>query len=353
MRRTNQLIYVLYAGVLLLGILPLRSQRKQNFHIRTVAFYNVENLFDVMDDPQTFDDDKTPEGKGRWTVDRYLQKIENISKVISAIGSNERQGPPDLIGLCEIENVQVLKDLIHHPNLKKAGYGIIHHDSPDERGIDVALLFKKSHFIPFAHKSHSLLLYNEKNYRKYTRDQLVVMGVLDSEEIYLVINHWPSRSGGASRSKPYRIAAARLNKKIIDSIYNINPDARILTMGDFNDDPTDRSLKTILNAKNDSTSLTSNDLYNPMEHLFKKGLGSLAYRDQWSLFDQILLSGNFLKSNWRQYSYWKAKVFRPSFLITRTGRFQGYPFRSYAGGNYKGGYSDHFPVYILLIKKVL
>lgn len=353
MKRANQLIAVMCWGLLLFGMFPLCAQEKQNFHIRTVAFYNLENLFDVLDDPQTFDNDKTPGGKDRWTAVRYQRKIENLSRVISTIGTNERHGPPDLIGLCEIENVQVLKDLIHHPNLKKVGYGIIHHDSPDERGIDVALLFKKSHFIPFAQKSHRLLLYNEKNYRKYTRDQLVVMGVLDNEEIYLIVNHWPSRSGGASRSKPYRIAAARLNKMILDSIFNINPEARLITMGDFNDDPTDRSVKSILNAKNDTISLTSKDLYNPMEQLFKKGLGSLAYRDQWSLFDQILLSGNFLKSDWGWYSFWKARVFRPPYLITRTGRFKGYPFRTYAGGNYKGGYSDHFPVYILLIKKAL
>ena len=324
----------------------------QQFLVRTLAFYNTENLFDTLNDTLVYDDERTPDGEDNWTTNRYRKKIRDISWVLSNIGKHLSGTSPDIIGLCEIEKQQVLEDLIYHPNLINKQYGIIHYDSPDERGIDVALLYKKSVFLPLSFASHRLVLFDQRQERDYTRDQLVVSGKLDDKLIHLLINHWPSRSGGISRSKPGRIAAARLSKRIIDSILSVAPNSGIILMGDFNDNPPDDSIKKVLQAEASPDNLEPLALYNPMESLFKNGNGSLAYRDEWSLFDQILLTGNLVKAPRSELSFWKAGIYNPPFLITQQGRYKGYPFRTYSGGSYKGGYSDHFPVYIALLKEV-
>lgn len=342
----------LYILVLLVFI-PASAyfQVGETYHIRTIAFYNVENLFDISNDSLTFDDDRTPNGKDHWTKKRYRQKISQISHVLSKIGNETTHTSPDIIGLCEVENKQVVEDLVNHDNLVKKNYGIIHVDSPDERGIDVALLYKKSVFVVNTFKSHRLLLHKKNGFRDYTRDQLVVSGFLDTEEFHFIVNHWPSRSGGEARSKPNRLAAAKLNKRIIDSIRRINIDARIISMGDFNDDPTDESLKMILKTIGDKAKLDSISLFNPMETLHKKGIGSLAYRDKWNLFDQFFFTSNLVNNRQKFFGFWKAKVYHKTYLIDASGKYKGYPLRTYAGGSYVGGYSDHFPVYLFLIKK--
>ena len=225
------------------------GQEKKEYQIRTIAFYNLENLFDTTNDSLVFDDDRTPSGKDNWTEDRYWKKIENLSKVISDIGSDNNPSGPDILGVCEAENRTVLEDLINHPALQKKNYGIIHFDSPDERGIDVGLLYAKSSFIPISFVSRRLLLTNEEGFRDYTRDQLVVEGLLDNEKIYVIVNHWPSRSGGELRSRPYRLKAAELNRRIIDSLRYLDSNANIVSMGDFNDDPISPSIKKILKVK--------------------------------------------------------------------------------------------------------
>ncbi len=344
----------MFRFILLIWLLPIGilAQEGATYNIKTIAFYNVENLFDTVNDSLTFDDDRTPEGKDSWTIQRYRYKLDQISKVILEIGNETTGNSPDIVGLCEIENKQVVEDLINSTNLSAKDYGIVHFDSPDERGIDVALLYKKSIFIPDAFKSHRLLLSNSEGFRDYTRDQLVVGGYLEDEYFYFIVNHWPSRSGGAARSKPNRLAAAKLNKKIIDSIQYDDRNAKIISMGDFNDDAIDDSFKKILKTKGKQEGLDSLSLFNPMEKLFRKGVGSLAYRDKWNLFDQIYMTSNLISKNKENYSFWKAGVYNPSYLIDPTGRFKGYPLRTYAGGSYIGGYSDHFPVYIFLLKKV-
>ncbi|RTE54680.1 endonuclease/exonuclease/phosphatase family protein [Arenibacter aquaticus] len=327
------------------------AQEGKTYKIRTIAFYNLENLFDTLDDPEIFDEDRTPEGKDVWTQERYNRKVDHMSRVLSQIGGEATKTSPDIIGICEVENRQVVEDLVNHPFLRSKNYGIIHFDSPDERGIDVALLYKKESYIPSSFSSHRLLLYNSENFRDYTRDQLVVGGYMDGEEIHFIVNHWPSRSGGEARSKPYRIAAAKLNRRIIDSILSISPKAKIIAMGDLNDDPVDDSLKKVLKTKGKQATLTQDDLYNPMEKLFKKGWGSLAYRDQWNLFDQIYFTANFVLDSYAGFRFWKAGIFSPYYLLDQDGKYKGYPLRTYAGGSYKGGYSDHFPVYIYVIKE--
>lgn len=339
------------SALFLLSFFWLKAQENNIYRIRSLVFYNVENLFDIHNDSLTFDDDYTPFGKYQWTQERYGQKLSNISKVLSEVGRKDTGSAPDIIGLCEVENRQVLDDLVNHPNLRENKYGIIHFDSPDERGIDVALLYKKSVFLPISFSSHRLLLTQEEEFRDYTRDQLVVGGLLDGEKLHFIVNHWPSRSGGEQRSRPNRIAAAKLNRRIMDSIIREEPMAKIISMGDLNDDPIDYSLKKVLKIKPKKEITNPSDLYNPMEILHKKGHGSLAYRDKWNLFDQLFFTANFIIGPSTELKFWKAGIFKPDYLVDQKGRYKGYPFRTYANGNYIGGYSDHFPVYILLIKE--
>jgi len=329
------------------------AQDKKTYHISTLAFYNVENLFDTENDPFTFDDDRTPEGKDRWNTEKYEDKLRNISKVISEIGAETSKNSPAVLGLCEIENLKVLEDLISQPLLLEQNYGIVHFDSPDRRGIDVALLYQKDLFIPLNSRSHRLLIYelDDPSKRVYTRDQLVVSGLFEGEAMHFIVNHWPSRSGGEARSSYKRERAAHLNKKIIDSLHQIDPYAKIITLGDFNDDPTNKSIKKVLNTQSIKAKTGSKELFNPMEKMLKQGLGTLAYRDGWNLFDQIILSKTFLNSDYETYQFYKAGIFNPVYLITPTGQYRGYPFRSYDYGGYTGGYSDHFPVYVYLIKE--
>lgn len=335
--------------ILCLSLSWARSQ--QRYVVRSVAFYNVENLFDIENDTLTYDDDRTPEGKDRWTRERYQNKVGHIAMVLANIGKEVTGSSPDLIGLCEVENKQVIEDLIGHEHLKDKNYGIIHFDSPDERGIDVALIYKKASFLPTAFSSRRLLLIGLDEERNYTRDQLVVSGLLGDEPVHLIINHWPSRSGGESLSKPNRIAAARLSRQIIDSIQRLEVGAKIIGMGDLNDDPIDDSLKMVLKTKGNPKDLVAGDLFNPMEKLFHKGIGSLAYRDKWNLFDQIFFTCNLIKTERGKLRFWKAGVFKAPYLVTHKGQYRGYPFRTYAGGNYTGGYSDHFPVYAYFLKE--
>ncbi|AVR47353.1 endonuclease [Christiangramia fulva] len=327
------------------------SQEKKSFEIETIAFYNLENLFDTINNPETFDDDRTPLGKDVWNGEKYRRKLENMSRVLADIGRDQNSKPPVLIGVCEIENRQVLEDLVADEKLAPFHYGIVHYDSPDERGIDVALLFQKRYFRVLSSQPRKLVIYepDQPSKRDYTRDQLVVTGLLNDEEINLIINHWPSRGGGELKSSYKREKAAALNKRIIDSLRNINPKAKIIAMGDFNDDPTSKSFKRVLQTKASKKDLSVTDLYNPMENMLKEGKGSLAYRDSWNLFDQIYMSSNLITSD-HGYTFYKAGIFNKPYLITQNGQFKGYPFRTYGYAGYEGGYSDHFPAYIYLIR---
>lgn len=331
-----------------------RSQEKKTYKIQTIAFYNLENLFDYENDPVTFDDDRTPDGKDHWTKESYTAKLKNMAKVIAQIGSDITGSAPVIIGVCETENRKVLEDLVNQAPLLKLDYGIIQFDSPDRRGIDVAFLYRKKLFTPTAYKAHELLIYddNDVTRRIFTRDQLLVSGMLDGEKIHVIVNHWPSRSGGEARSRPKRIKAAKLNKRLIDSLFSTNPYAKIISMGDLNDDPTSPSVKDILKPKTDRENLNMKELYNPMEKMFKKGLGTLAWRDGWNLFDQTIVSSELLKKDYTSYRFYKAGIYNKAYLTNTQGQYKGYPYRSFGNGAFTGGYSDHFPVYIYLIKEV-
>lgn len=338
--------------ILIFYIWIFSGQEKKSFEIETIAFYNLENLFDTIDNPETFDDDRTPNGKDVWNDQKYQKKIENMSRVLVDIGRDQNQNPPVLIGVCEVENRQVLEGLIESEKLAPYNYGIIHYDSPDERGIDVALLYQKRYFRPLNSQARKLIIYelDQPSKRDYTRDQLVVTGLLNNEELNLIVNHWPSRGGGEMKSSYKREKAAALNLKIIDSIKNINPEAKIIAMGDFNDDPTNKSFKKVLQTKASKKELSNTDLYNPMENMLKEGKGTLAYRDSWNLFDQFYFTSNLINSD-SGYTFYKAGIFNKPYLITQNGQFKGYPMRTY-GYAYEGGYSDHFPVYIYLVRSM-
>jgi len=325
----------------------------KEYRIRTVAFYNLENLFDTIDDP-AINDEASPMMKlKRDAYSVYLDKIDKLSYVISQIGVEKAKTSPVLIGVCEIENKRVLEDLVNTKHLKDKKYQIIHYDSPSLRGIDVALLYQEKYFKPIYHEAFNPNIY--KNGRKiFTRDQLLVAGYLDDELIYLIVNHWPSRRGGAARSRPLREKAAYQNIKIIEQIRKKNADPKIFLLGDFNDSPTDDSFKKILKSKGEKRKLTQNDLFNPYEKLHGKGYNTLGYRDNVYLFDQILVSASLVYRTGKDFSSYKlfsAHIFNKPFLITKKGRYKGYPFRSFSYGNYIGGYSDHFPVYVHLIKE--
>ena len=331
------------------------TQDIKTYKVHTVAFYNLENLFDYEDDPLTFDNDRTPEGRDHWTKEFYEAKLKNMAAVISEIGRDVTGNSPSILGVCEIENRRVLEDLLNQESLVGGNYGIIHFDSPDRRGIDVALIYRKSVFTPTQYKTYELLIFpdNDPQKRIFTRDQLVVSGMLDGDKMHFIVNHWPSRSGGEARSRPKRIKAAKLNRRIIDSLWSEDPYAKIITMGDLNDDPTSTSVKDHLKTKRKRKKLGFKELYNPMEDMYKKGLGTLAWRDSWNLFDQMIISSELTLQDYSSYRFFKAEIYNKSFLANPRGRYKGYPFRSFTDGGFTGGYSDHFPVFIYLIREVI
>ncbi len=332
----------------------LYAQEEKVYKVNTIAFYNLENLYDTEDDT-TRNDEASPimEMGEDLREGVYKQKLSNMAKVVAEIGKDVTGTSPAIIGVAEIENRKVLEDLVNQEPLLQKDYGIIQFDSPDRRGIDVALLYQKKLFIPTHYKAHPLMIYdnNDRTKRVYTRDQLLVSGMLDGEKIHLIVNHWPSRSGGEARSRPKRIKAAKLNKRIIDSLFSEDPYAKIITMGDLNDDPTSPSVKDVLKAKENREDVKLKELYNPMEEMYNKGIGTLAWRDSWNLFDQVIVSKELLEKDYSSYRFYKAGVYNKSYLANPRGRYKGYPYRSFVGG-FTGGYSDHFPVYIYLIKEV-
>ncbi|MDR2970676.1 MAG: endonuclease/exonuclease/phosphatase family protein [Bacteroidales bacterium] len=310
-----------------------------------LGFYNVENLYDTEQDFTKNDTEFLPDGPYQWTVERYNQKLQNLAYAISQIG--KEQGGVVVLGVSEVENERVLNDLVAQPDLQPLNYKVAHHDSPDLRGVDVAFIYQGDRFEFIEQKPHTLVI-PDKPYFK-TRDQLLLVGVLDkADTLYLIANHWPSKSGGEARSAPLRMAAAKLTRSIVDSLLNINPNAKIVVMGDLNDNPNAKSMIQGLNAKGKIKDVKQYDIFNPMWKMYKDGIGSYAYRDNWDMIDQILVSFALLNTKNDGYKFVSAHVFSPNFLKTKAGSFQGYPFRTYAGGNYAGGYSDHFPVYIVL-----
>ena len=344
---------VLIIFILFFFVSKIEAQKKRTFKVHTIAFYNVENLFDTINDTTKFDERSPMMELKTAREEIYQKKVQNMADVISKIGAKTSNNSPAVIGICEVENRAVIEDLANDPALLTKNYGIVHYDSPDERGIDVALMYQKALFRPLSSSAHQTKLSdNSSDGRDYTRDVLLVSGYLEEDLIHVLVNHWPSRSGGEARSRSKREAAAAVNKRLVDSLQMEDPYAKIFVMGDLNDNPTNSSLKKVLKTKGDKRKVGFKELFNPMESFFKKGLGSNAYRDAWSLFDQIIVSKPLLEEDYSSFRFYKAGIFNAQFLITKKGQYKGYPFRSFSWGGFTGGYSDHFPVFVHVIKEI-
>ncbi len=311
-------------------------------NIHTIAFYNAENLFDVFVDNKVISNDFLPFSAKNWTLKRYESKINKLGLVISKIGFTSVQRPPAIIGMAEVENDKVLNDLIKSKDLNPYNYGFVHYNSMDERGIDVALLYNKDEFTIEYSKAIPLVIEDEFGNRDYTRDILLVTGYLDGLKVHVLVNHWPSRHEGRDETEFKRIYAADQVTKIMSSLQNDDSNAQIIVMGDFNDNPNSQS---IINLK------TFNGLFNTLESVWSYSRGSVNHNFTWIQFDQIFLTQNFLDANQNGFKFIKADIFDEKFLTQYEGRFKGQPHRTYLGKKYIGGFSDHFPVYILIQKE--
>lgn len=302
---------------------------------------------------QVLSDDFTPKSNKNYTYNIYQQKLKNIAQVISEIGFKYTKTAPAVVGLVEVENRQVVEALTQQDALKKYDYGVVHYNSFDARGIDVALIYQKKRFTVTNSYKKELVLFREDGKREYTRDLLVVSGILDGEKVAFFVNHWPSRRGGEAVSMPKRNAAAALLKQEMDALREKNPNIKLIAMGDFNDDPISPSFKNHLKAVGNEKELNEEYSYfNPMYKMYKKGVASLAYRDAPNLFDQIIYSKNLISnSSAEEYTVYRTEVYAPAYLINKQGNYKGYPFRSWDGDKFTGGYSDHFPVFTILQKE--
>lgn len=339
---------ILIIGLLIL-FLNLNVRAQENFRI---MFYNVENLYDTKDNPKANDDDLTPQGQLRWTSFRYRKKINDIAKVIYAVGENK---PPALVGMCEIETDSVLYDLTNKTALKKDKYRHIITNSKDSRGSNVALLYQRDQIRIIDKKEYTPFI--EVNFTKTTRNMLHVVGrVISGDTLDIFVCHFPSRNEGIKKTQPYRIKCAQLLKLKTDSVVHIRKKANIIIMGDFNDYPTDISLKSVLEAKSiDSEIIYPKSLYNMFYNDAKeRDSGTYKYRGKWNFIDQFIVNGNLLNHKNRvKVKNKKAHVFFGDFLLENDTKYGGKkPFRTYSGFKYLGGTSDHLPIYFdILIKK--
>ena len=317
------------------------SALAQNKKSSTIAFYNCENLFDTKNDPEINDEDFLPESKSQWTEDRYQAKLKNLAKVIDSLG-----GGPAVLGVCEVENRQVLEDLVKTDPIAKKGYGIVHQNSPDKRGIDVAMIYQTAVFTPSFTKMIRVSLPDDPEF--ITRDIMLVKGLLNKKPFYFFINHWPSRRGGEEKSEVKRIAAAKAARFSVDTILAANPKANIVLMGDFNDEPIDTSMKSILMASLDQSKI-EHKLYNTMSVLKKAGEGSHYFGGGKHMLDQIVVTGALLSPKSKPHLKSESStIYHPIWMQDQNPKYKGSPFRTYAGQKYLGGYSDHFPVYTVL-----
>jgi hypothetical protein len=323
----------------------------QQYKVALAGFYNCENFYDTINDPLTNDEEFLPESDKHYNTAVYRDKVSHLARVIAEMGTDISPDGVALLGLAEIENDTVLSDLVHHPLLVKRNYQVVHYNSKDARGVDVAFLYNPRYFT--LQNSRRLFVWLPAGSKNsfFTRDILWVKGKLDGEPVCLYINHWPSRRGGEERSSPARDAAATRCKTHLDSIQALEPGIKILVMGDLNDDPVSHSITGVLGAKGKIKEVKPGTLFNPWMELFKKGIGTLAYQDAWGLFDQIILNQAWLPRNQEGFFYYQAHVFSKPYMIENTGKYKGYPMRTWDGNHYRGGYSDHFPTYLVLLKK--
>lgn len=312
-----------------------------------VMFYNVENLFDPFEDSITNDEEFTPQGVRYWTWNRMTEKVNNIYKVITAVGEWD---PPTLVGFCEIENRFVIERIIKHTPIARYGYKIVHKDSPDLRGIDVALIYRPDQFK--LEEEHFFKVSLPNNPDRTTRDVLYARGIIGNlDTLHIFVNHWPSKYGGALASEPGRIAAGELVRHKVDSIQIFYPNARIIVMGDFNDTADSKPLAEGLRALPPNAPFKPQELYNLHLPYVERGEGTLKFQGAWEVIDMMIVSEGLLSKHHGVYTTPQGgKIFKADFLLEKDERFVGVmPFRTYIGFKYHGGYSDHLPIYMDLL----
>ncbi len=316
----------------------------------TVVFYNLENLFDTINDPDTHDEEFLPDGVKKWNTVKYNKKLANMERVLFDLAA-QNQTFPTVIGVSEIENRSVLEDLAAQPNLSKGNYRIVHFDSPDARGVDCAFFYRPDQFKLEGAKAHKFDMPSLPNLR--TRDLTTMWGTIEGEPFFFLVSHWPSRLGGKEASAPKRIAAAQQCRRIADSVLKVNPATKIVIMGDFNDDVTDESVTEHLGAKGKMKDLQTGDMYSPFIDMLRAGHGTLAYQDAWNLFDIMVISENLATGSTGELKLLRAEdskfygnIFHRGYMIQKEGQYKGYPLRTFVTNNFQNGYSDHFPVFI-------
>lgn len=358
---------IAYIFVLLLLGFSLSAQtagdKSRSGRSYVIGFYNLENLFDIYDDPAKNDEEFLPEGKNKWTEAKYRKKLHNMATVIKTMAeANGRYHT--ILGVSEIENRLVLEDLVSQPEIADANYQIVHYDGPDRRGVDVALLYKPEQFIcldsesiPFTFENTDIIFNMDKEAqaRFRTRDILMVHGLIDGEHFAFYVTHLPSRIGGKGGDLRSRGGEIIYNHAMM--MMEKYPGIKIAVMGDMNDNPTDDSMAVYLHGKECPEEVTGTDFFSPFLSMYKAGFGSLAYRGEWSIYDLILINENLLNA---PYGGLKIRpvnkkghygvIFKRPFMTTQKGQYKGYPYRTFSGGAFIGGYSDHYPTYIVISK---
>lgn len=332
--------------LLLLCVCLLSKAQEKRYALYSVAFYNLENLFDTTHDEGKNDYEYLPDGANKWTEAKYQSKLKNMSEILSLLATDKLPAGPAVIGLSEVENRHVLEDLLRQPALSDRGYKIIHYDGEDKRGVECAFLYNPEFF----HVNSTRLLpyiYENDTVHK-TRGFLVADGQMAGERVVCIVNHWPSRAAAS----PARERAGMQVRAIKDSLQREDPNVKIIIMGDMNDDPMNKSMAVALGAKRDARDTGNTDLFNPWWNTLKKGHGTLMYQGKWNLFDQIVFTGNFLNTDRTTLSYYKNEIFHRDFMFQDSGKYKGYPKRTFAGGVWLNGYSDHLPTIVYFVKQI-
>lgn len=340
--------------VLVLLLSALKAQAEKKYSVYAVGFYNLENLFDTCHDEGKKDYDFLPDGSYKWNGRKYSHKLRNMARALADIGTDvlPKSVGCAFIGVSEVENANVLTDLVAQESLAARGYRFAHIEGPDRRGIDCALLYNPAFFTVRDVKLKPYVPDAKQDSGFVTRGFLVVSGTMADEHVTAIVCHLPSRFSTSF----YREVGAAQVKAIKDSIITADPQAKVIVMGDMNDDPMDNSMAKSLGAKREISSVGDGDMYNPWWNtLAKNGLGTLAYNGSWNLFDQIILSPSLLcrdgKKDYSTLKYFRHQIFRRDYLIQQEGKYKGNPKRTHAGGVWLDGYSDHLPTVVYLVKE--
>lgn len=353
---------VLLVVFMVLAFCASSDARKTDRYV--IGFYNLENLFDTEDDPAINDEDFLPQGRNRWTDEIYAEKLDNMAKVIAKMAKANKTFH-SVLGVCEVENEKVLQDLAAHPLLAGAGYEIVHHDSPDRRGIDVAFLYRPEHFslnyievIPYTFEGSSIdfVISKEEQAEFRTRDVLMMHGTFEGEHFAFYVAHLPSRAGDKPGSNQLRDRGAEIIYEHSQKMMKEYPGIKIICMGDMNDNPTDPSMADYMRGKEQPEEVGASDYFSPYISMLKAGYGTLSYRGVWNIYDLQLVNSALLNApdgglrlTPDRKGYY-GNVYKRPFITNRRGKYKGTPFRSLAGGEFIGGYSDHYPTYIVLSK---